>query len=69
MADKDFAEELWRARKDAHLVHHRIADFVLHHDDRVHPSKLANLVKKYRKMMDEADAKARRPPSVRNTSE
>ena len=56
MADEGFKDMVWRARHDAHLVHHRIADFILHSDDREHLKKLASLVKKYRKMMADADA-------------
>ncbi len=53
--DKDFKDTVWRARKDAHLVHHHIADFIINADDREHPPKLARLVAKYRRMMDEAE--------------
>lgn len=51
----ELKETLWKARKDAHQVHHKIADFILHRDDRTHPPKLASLVNKYRKMMADAD--------------
>lgn len=56
MSTQDFKDTLWKARHDAHQVHHRIADFILHQDERDHPPKLASLVRKYRKMMDEAAA-------------
>jgi len=43
-------------RKKAHLVHHRIADFVLHKMDRdALPQRLSSLVRKYEEMMRQAD--------------
>jgi hypothetical protein len=55
MSQSEFKDILWKMRHDAHQVHHHIADFILNSDDRDHPPKLASLVKKYRKMMAEAD--------------
>lgn len=56
--DAEFKDELWRKQHDAHQIHHRIADFILHHDDRDQPPKLKALIKKYRFMMAEAAALA-----------
>lgn len=53
--DKSFKDTVWKKRHGAHQVHHRIADFILHQDERDHPPRLAALVRKYRKMMAEAD--------------
>lgn len=49
-------DDVWKMRKDAHQVHHQIANFILHKDQREHPPGLRNLVAKYRRMMEEADA-------------
>lgn len=55
MTKKEFRDIVWQKRKDAHQVHHHIADFILHDDDREHPPALRRMVENYRAMMAEAD--------------
>lgn len=54
--DRSFGDTIWSARKDAHQLHHKIADFILHKDTREHPPGLRNLVARYQKLMADADA-------------
>ena len=49
------SDDIWQQQKEAHLIHHRIADFIIHHDDREQPPRLRTLLKKYRAMMAAAD--------------
>lgn len=52
---QNLSDDLWKKNHEAHLIHHRIADFILHKDERENPVGLRHLVKKYEKMRDEAD--------------